>query len=334
MTSYKDISVVVQGPVQTLKGREQEEGITHKCLTSVRAYLPGAHIILSTWPGQELSGLDYDELVISEDPGPNVRDFHSDGRPQYYNNNRQIVSTLAGLRQVATPYAIKLRSDNYLTGNGFVELQRQYPARCDSHKIFRERVVVSNVFTRRYAKGYKVAFHLSDFFYYGLTEDLLAIWDLELLEDVSPDEAAKANVLAQGFIMDCTQMFWLRTLKKFNDTIKLDGLLDNSRENLELSDLYYANNLIIASPEELGLSLGEKFSGNARIARQKGKCAQWQHWEWQELYRRFCDPEMPHAPLHKKLRLIGQRAMYVHPVRLETAFKLWKQKYSQSPVNL
>ncbi|WP_144823842.1 WavE lipopolysaccharide synthesis family protein [Marinobacter piscensis] len=334
MTNFKDISVVVQGPVQSLKGREQEEGITQKCLSSIRTFLPGAHIILSTWPDQQLAGLDYDELVISEDPGPNIRNFYSDGQPQYYNNNRQIVSTLAGLRQVSTPYAIKLRSDNYLTGNGFVELQSQYPKRCKSHRIFRERVVVSNVFTRRYAKGFKVAFHLSDFFYYGLTEDLLAIWDLELLDDVSPEQAAKANALAHGFIIDCTQMFWLRTLKKFDGSIKLDGLFDNSRQKLELSDGYYANNLVIASPEELGLSLKGRFSGNARIARQKGKCAQWQHWEWQELYRRFCDPEMPHTPLYKKLRLFGQRIIYVYPARLETAFKLWKQKYKQSSAAL
>lgn len=326
MTNFKDISVVVQGPVQTLKGREQEEGITQKCLSSIRMFLPGAHIILSTWPDQKLVGLDYDELVISEDPGPNVRYFNNDGLPQCFNNNRQIVSTLAGLRQVTTPYAVKLRSDNYLTGNGFIEFQRRYPERCSSHRIFRERVVVSNVFTRRYAKGFKVAFHLSDFFYYGLTEDILAIWDIELFDDASPEVATKAKALARGFIIDCTQALWLRTLQKYDNSITLNKLLDNSREKIELSDYYYVNNLVIASPEELGLSLGEKFSGNARIARQKGKCAQWQHWEWQELYRRFCDPEMPPAPLYKKLRLFWQRAIYVYPTRLETAFKLWKQK--------
>lgn len=323
MNGFKDITVVVQGPVQTLKGREQEEGITHKCLSSVRAHLPGAHIILSTWTEQDLAGLDYDELVVSEDPGPNIRNFHSDGRPQYYNNNRQIVSTLAGLKQVSTPYAIKLRSDNYLTGNGFVELQSRYPERCGSHSIFRERVVVSNVFTRRYAKGFRVAFHLSDFFYYGLTEDLLAIWDLKLLDDVTPDEAARAQARGNGFIVDCTQMFWLRTLQKFDASVQLEGLLDNTPDKLGQSDLYYADNLVIAPPEIMGLSLGEKFSGNARIARPKGRCAQWQFFEWQDLYKRYCDPAFkPDTTLRQRLALQLARLIYVHPTRLETRLKL------------
>lgn len=322
MKTFENITVVVQGPVQTLKGRTQEAGITHKCLSSVRQHLPGAIIILSTWPEQQLSGLDYDQLVISEDPGSNIRSFHSDGRPQHYNNNRQIVSTLAGLKQVKTPYAIKLRSDNYLIGNQFVRMQQRYPKRCDSHRLFRERVVVSNVFTRKYAKGFRVAFHLSDFFYFGLTEDLLAIWDLELLKDVTTDEAADAKNASRGLLIDCTQMFWLKTLKKFDPSIRLDGLLDNAPETLEKSDIYYANNLIIAEPDALGLSLGEKFSGNARIARQKGKCAQWQHFEWQDLYRKYCQPSFkPDATAWQRLSLTFARLLHVLPTRIETTLK-------------
>lgn len=60
MSDFSDISVVVQGPVQSFQDREQEPGITQKCLESVRQHLPGSTLILSTWPGQELAGLDYD----------------------------------------------------------------------------------------------------------------------------------------------------------------------------------------------------------------------------------------------------------------------------------
>jgi len=327
LANFKHITVIVQGPVQTLKGREQEAGITQKCLASVRQHLPDAKIILSTWPNQHLSGLDFDELVISEDPGPNIRSFHRDGSPAYFNNNRQIVSTLAGLRLASTSYAIKLRSDNLLTGNQFVSIQNRYSHRCESQKIFRERVVVSNVFTRKYAKGFKVAFHLSDFFYYGLTNDLLAIWDLDLFNDVTPDQATHAYRLAHGFAIDCTQMFWLETLKKFGDDINLDGLLDNNPTKLKKSDIYYANNLVIASPEELGLSLGQKFSGPARIARQKGKCAQWQLYDWQKVYREYCDPLFePDATLLQRLTLHIARLIYVYPTRIETLLKIIRRR--------
>lgn len=319
---FEDITVVVQGPVQTFQDRPQEPGITRKCLESVRAFLPGANVILSTWPGQDLEGLDYDELVISEDPGPNIRNFRTDGSPQYYNNNRQIVSTLAGLKHVKTPYAVKLRSDNFLTSNQFVELQTQYPARCEACHFLKERVVVSNVFSRKYAKGFPVAFHLSDFFYFGLTEDLLRIWDLDLLEDLTQPEPAPNTSKIAHFPIDCTQMFWLKALQKFDPDIGLSGLLDNDPDKHEFSDVCYANNLVIGSPEDIGLGLCERFKGTARIARTKGKCAQWQHFEWQDLYQQYCEPSFrPRGSVGQRFQLFLNRLIHVYPTRLEAAFR-------------
>lgn len=326
MINHKDITVVVQGPVQTFQDRPQESGITKKCIESVRTHLPGSRIILSTWPSQDLSGLDYDELVISDDPGPNVRFLKSDGNPQYFNNNRQIVSTREGLKQVNTRYATKLRSDNFLTGNFFTELQQRYPERSKSHHFLNERVVVANVFTRQYAKGFRVPFHLSDFFYFGLTEDLLALWDLELFPDARDPETDREDVLFQGFATDCTQAFWIRALQKFDSSIHINNLLDNTPENLETSEKCFANNLVIASPAELGLGLCQKFLGTARISRTKGQSAQWQHWEWQEIYRRYCDPHFPKAPASVKANLFLKRLIHVHPVKLETIVKLYKTR--------
>ena len=325
MIDFKDITVVVQGPVQTFQDREQEPGITHKCLKSIRKHLPGSTIILSTWPNQDLEGLDYDELVISEDPGPNIRYFRRDGTPQRFNNNRQIVSSREGLRRSSTRYAVKLRSDNFLTGNRFVELQDEFPVRSQRCNFFDERVVVSNVFTRKYAKGYPVAFHLSDFFYFGLTSDLQKIWDLDLYPDatdpVSENEASQRN----DFPIDCTQMFWLSALQKWDPEIRLKGLLDHSNNALELSRAIYANNLIIAAPAELGLGLCQKFLGSARISRSKGQCAQWQHVEWLDAYADICEErKRPLVSSKALLKLFLQRLIHVYPTRIETQLKLKK----------
>ncbi|ERS88668.1 hypothetical protein Q672_00315 [Marinobacter sp. EVN1] len=328
MVSNTDITVVVQGPVQTFRDREQEEGITKKCLQSVRRHLPGAHIILSTWPEQDLTGLDYDELVTSPDPGSNIRYFKVDGSPQTFNNNRQIVSTLEGLKRVKTPYAIKLRSDNFLTGSQFIALQNRYQARSTSFRFLRERVVVSNVFTRKFAKGFPVAYHLSDFFYFGLTEDLLAIWDLNLLENAKDKILENEVSFYSTFPIDCTQMLWLRTLSKFAPDITLRGLLDNAPETLEQSNHIFANNLVIGAPKEIGLGLCKKFMGTARISRPRGRCAQWQHFEWQDQYNKFCKPSPPvdtGSPTFK-LKIALQRLMYVYPTRIETIFKIVKRR--------
>ena len=52
MIDSKDISVIVQGPINKKE--------TPKCLKSIRKFLPEAEIILSTWQGTDISNLDYD----------------------------------------------------------------------------------------------------------------------------------------------------------------------------------------------------------------------------------------------------------------------------------
>ncbi|MDP2515801.1 WavE lipopolysaccharide synthesis family protein [Photobacterium damselae subsp. piscicida] len=169
--TFEQISVVVQGPVQNYQGRtHHEEGITQRCLESIRTHLPGAKIILSTWPDQDLAGLDYDQLVISQDPGVNL----VDGLPQFPKNyDCQLVSTQAGLAQVTTPYAIKLRSDNYLIGNEFVAIQHSFLKSESEHKVFEEKIVINSNLFRRTSHGRSVLMSPSDFFYFGRTANLI-----------------------------------------------------------------------------------------------------------------------------------------------------------------
>ena len=61
MIDSKDISVVIQGAIDPIE--------TKKCISSIKQYLPGAEIILSTWENSNLEGLEYDHLVLSKDPG-------------------------------------------------------------------------------------------------------------------------------------------------------------------------------------------------------------------------------------------------------------------------
>src|ERR1700722_6259048 len=112
MLSARDISVVVQGPIAS-KGPGKIS--TAECVESIRRCLPGAEVILSTWEGADVSDLDFDVLVKSQDPGPQ---FRPDG--VFFNLNRQIVSTLGGLKKVTRLYAVKMRSDSQLTHIGFL----------------------------------------------------------------------------------------------------------------------------------------------------------------------------------------------------------------------
>ncbi|MEJ6121845.1 WavE lipopolysaccharide synthesis family protein [Vibrio sp. 2-Bac 85] len=324
--TFNDITVVVQGPVQALSDRNQEEGITYKCLKSIRQHLPGAKIILSTWRDQILDGLDYDQLVLCDDPGSNIRQYKLDGTPKYYNNNRQIVSSYEGLKKVETKYAMKLRSDNYLTSNNFVELQKTFQKRCETYRFLQERVVMSNVFARQYSKGHRVAFHLNDFFYFGLRQDLLTLWDLPLVKDYIPSDNKPYHDSHPNYAIDCAQLFWLMALNKFDANIKLKHLLDNSKDKLIQSNICYANNVVIASPEEIGLGLCTRFLQKSRVSKPKGKCSHIYFYEWQALYKKYCDPKFKvECSLKDKVELNLYRLRYIFPLFIEAKLRILKK---------
>ena len=60
---YKDISVVIQGAVSTN---------TKKTIDSIREYLPGAIVILSTWAGSNTEGLGYDQDKLPRSAVPDT----------------------------------------------------------------------------------------------------------------------------------------------------------------------------------------------------------------------------------------------------------------------
>jgi len=295
MIRNSDITVVVQGPVQALPDRDQDEGITQQCLSSVREILPGARIVLSTWDKQELDGLDYDELVINTDPGINIIGYWENGEPRKENYNRQIVSTVGGLRRVQSKYAMKLRADNFLTGDQFKALQTRFQKHGADCHFSRERVVVNNTFTRLFAKGLRVAFHSCDFFYFGLSEDVLDMWDLPLFDDYEYDPAKKGQVQHEGaphYNVDVCQELWLRFLNKhLAEPIELHHLHDFDAALSLVSDQSFANNLVIGGPEDIGLGLPSKFGRGTRATRPSRLMAYASHQDWQRMYRRHCDPE-------------------------------------------
>lgn len=253
----KDISFVVQGPVQASADRKQFTGITEECLQSIRQHFPDATIILSTWKGQNLEGLDFEKLCELEDPGPNF--INQDGNQLKLNNNRQIYSSHMGLKAVETPYAAKLRTDNKLTGRGFVELFEQYSElpREENFAVLDSRVVTSSAFFISSHAGRPVHFHKSDLFDFGRTDDLLKIWSEHLIPelDFSKKKGYKSRYPATEQFL-C--LSWVSRLinKKCHINTK-------AGDHAGLGDTFWpsfiANNLIVDTPENLNLDVTERF---------------------------------------------------------------------------
>lgn len=273
----KDISVVVQGAIDKVN--------TPICLKSIRKYLPGAEIILSTWEGSEVDGLDYDILVLNEDPG----NYICDEVYKVYNNvNRQIVSTKNGLKKATKKYAIKIRSDMEIIGTGFLNYFGKFKKRCEECKILKERVIINNLYCANPLKT-NFLFHVSDWVFFGLLEDILNIWDIPLQsEDVAlyfkkHNKPTVDSVKSWLFQFIPEQYIWINFLKKNDVSFTFTYYNDINETNLTLSELSFANNLIILNYEQFGIKFLKfdpyKWNYNA----------QYNYYDFLNLYKKYCD---------------------------------------------
>ena len=166
MLSDSDISVVMQGPIAS--------GVTGKCLSAIRSLLPHAEIILSTWKGEDVSGISFDCLVQSEDPGAVELNAKTDDRN---NINRQLISTQQGLLHVSRKYVLKIRTDLELLSLEFLEYYFRHNI---SSEVFSERVLILDHFTRN-CRIIPVPFSPSDWLMFGRYEDVCQYYAAPLM---------------------------------------------------------------------------------------------------------------------------------------------------------
>lgn len=98
---YENFSIVVQGPPAGVEGRQ-----TRELIKAIKAHFPSIEVVFSTWAGMGRLVVDLDcQVIESRDPG-GVKIGGT-----LNNVDRQILSSLAGLRASARPLAVKIRSD-------------------------------------------------------------------------------------------------------------------------------------------------------------------------------------------------------------------------------
>lgn len=248
----KEISVVVQGPV----GDE----ITTQCLLSLRKYLPGAEIILSTWEGSDTKGLDCDVLVLNKDPGGHLVDWP---HPIMNNSNRQLVSVQGGLNKAKRKYALKIRTDLVLLNDNLLKYYDRFPAMGDEYKLFEHRVLVCSVYscTNPGPRKFPMPFHPADFYFFGLTKDLKAYFlntPLMTKEEISDykDKFLYPNRLpfpGRGSKYSPEQHFCLNWVKRTFKDVKYEDYSDWNEENFKLSNNILYNNFVFLSPSQSGI---------------------------------------------------------------------------------
>lgn len=289
MISNKDISVVVQGAVGTA---------TPECLTSVRRFLPGAEIILSTWAGADTGGLDFDILVQSPDPGGIRHDFAIQNVKNSTNNfNRQLLSTNAGLAKATRSYALKLRSDLILQGAGFLAYWDLFPARNRVYSFFKHRALCGSLYARehsdQYGNGFPLPFHPTDFWFFGFCDDLRDYFDCPQQTATEGGNWAfkypnRVPYATQLWRYAPEQYFCLNWVKKHWQDVFFEDWSDWNAENIELSNQILYNNFIFLGYRQTGI-YSPKYLNVAKKEEELQGLISYQR--FQEQYKNYCDQQ-------------------------------------------
>ena len=165
--SDHDLSIVVQGPCT--RQRSAEAPSIDDVLASLRSAFPQAEIIISTWIGSDLSGLEADAILLNRDPGALE---HPRQRPN--NINRMLRSTAKGLALASRPFCIKTRNDILFHSDAILQKELSPAA---PHLSLENRIWGAAIGTGR-IDSYLRPFHPCDMVQYGMIADLRRLWSM------------------------------------------------------------------------------------------------------------------------------------------------------------
>ncbi len=243
----KNLSFVVQGKIQPN---------TKNCLLSIRQFYPASCVILSTWECDVVEGLSYDTLVRSKDPG--AVEF---APGFFYNLNRQIISSAAGLNKVGTDLAVKMRTDTQIIDRKLEKIASSQPF---GH-FFEHRIAALDLFFRD-PRAYPLLFHIGDIFHCGKTSDLLNLWTIPLAPEpeTSMWSARRFDILndRKSYLPRYApeQYIFIAFLNKLGYSVSLDYWCQTTEEDAIFSEQAIARNFSIYTMEELGLHVPSRLA--------------------------------------------------------------------------
>jgi glycosyltransferase involved in cell wall biosynthesis len=277
----EDVSFVVQGPVER-SGR----GRTARVCEAIRAHFPGAEIVISTWAGTDTSRLDCDVVVHSEDPGV--------VGPCTYNvnTNRQIVSSLAGVRASTRPLVAKIRSDMLFVSDTLLSYWGRWEERTDELRLFERRVLVPNIFARRPSHLGPYPLHLSDWGYFGTRADLELLFDVPAMTlEQSLTDGPLSALARTYYVLESRpsytpeQWIWTQALRNVAPDTALEYVFDLTPQSLRQTELSFANNVAILDTYTQYGVWCPKYPAAGRLFED---VTLFSHEQWLELYDIHC----------------------------------------------
>ena len=279
MIQDDQITVVVQGDV-----RPNTAAVLHQ----IRTTAPGAHIVFSSFDSLvtsaqrgALDGL-VDEWVSSTDPGALHATVRSPTAP-HNNINRMLLSTTAGLAQVCTPYALKLRSDAEVDVRAIANLWW----RESQGESAQQRLLFPSLYTRHPDGINGYLFHVSDWLAFGTTAQLRDYWNAPAFgeEDAAwfgtHAHRAGSTATARRFLARLTQEQWIACDYARRQGYQVPAFVNQrSRTLLNSYRAFLARECVIADSQQIGLIV----PGHVRAIRstfQRLDCTSHRDWRLQ-----------------------------------------------------
>ncbi len=262
----KQISVVIQGP--TLLEAATETTV-EETIWSAKKVLPGAEIIVSTWADQKVPDDSEVRVITSPDPGPLV--FSG----LINNVNRQIVSTLAGIKHSTRPYILKLRADLTLSDRRLCVIQDPPPDLLDSCWL-EKQITITSLGTPNHTVLPKL-FHASDLVQFGDRRSMTSFWNqtLKSLDEVFlPIDQASITVARRtstiGYRLVPEQSLVLDWLARgTRSRLSLEWPGDGDLASFELWERTLLANFFVIPWEQSGIRFPARFTlgpGASRVA--------------------------------------------------------------------
>lgn len=248
LASPKDISVIIQGDIRY---------DTEACIASVKRFLPQAELILSTYEGEKIPEGFTGRVVRVHDPGTQVPVTRNLKAPAS-NINRQIATSRAGLAIATRPFSLKLRSDALLVSDQMFIVWNAV-ARADPGA---SRLIVPSFFSRNPLGISGYLFHASDWIMFGRSERMRSYWDIPFVSNTATTwfDDHRHRLLStptarrmrsrftpeQHLTISFAQSLGYKTPIFFND---------RSFALIRECERFYAQEMVIASPNDLGVAL-------------------------------------------------------------------------------
>ncbi len=251
-------------------------------IAAIRTYFPQSPIIVSTCITPEVSDIHADEVIISNDTGFFYYSQRPNERPN--NVNRQIVTTLAGLKACKTKYAVKLRSDFWITGASFLDFFDKFPAVDDKYRVFDKKLLACCYFSRKPVSEMPYPFHPSDLVFFGQTTDLLNLFNVPLMaaEDAVWDTE---NFNGNRYVPE--QHIFINCLRKNGFSVPCDFSRHVTAENTEETERFFANNLVLLTFDQFNLRPTKNTFDMCLEIKSFLTC--YTHVDWLKLYQKYVD---------------------------------------------